>query len=54
MSNNSSKNIKRLSVPQSPVVLAILDGWGDRKENLDDVFSFINYVQENKKDCNTY
>ena len=32
MSNISSKNIKRLSVPQSPVVLAILDGWGYRKE----------------------
>jgi len=28
MSNIRSKNIKRLSVPQSPVVLAILDGWG--------------------------
>ena len=32
MSNISSKNIKRLSVSQSPVVLAILDGWGYRKE----------------------
>ena len=32
MSNISSKNIKRLSVPQSPVVLAILDGWGHRDE----------------------
>jgi len=32
MSKISSKNIKRLSVPQSPVVLAILDGWGYRKE----------------------
>ena len=32
MSNISSKNIDRLSVPQSPVVLAILDGWGHRKE----------------------
>ena len=32
MSKISSKNIKRFSVPQSPVVLAILDGWGYRKE----------------------
>jgi len=31
----SSKNIKRLSLPQSPVVLAILDGWGYRKEKSD-------------------
>jgi len=35
MSKISSKNIKRLSVPQSPVVLAILDGWGYRKEQSD-------------------
>ncbi len=35
MSKISSKNIKRLSVPQSPVVLAILDGWGYRKEKTD-------------------
>ena len=35
MSKISSKNIKRLSVPQSPVVLAILDGWGYRKEKSD-------------------
>ena len=32
MSKISSKNIKSLSVPQSPVVLAILDGWGYRQE----------------------
>ena len=32
MSKISSKNIKRLSVPQSPVVLAILDGWGHRED----------------------
>ena len=32
MSKMSSKNINRLSVPQSPVVLAILDGWGYRDE----------------------
>ncbi len=35
MSMISSKNIKSLSVPQSPVVLAILDGWGYRKEKSD-------------------
>jgi len=35
MSKNSSKNINNLSVPQSPVVLAILDGWGYRKEKSD-------------------
>ena len=35
MSKISSKNIKSLSVPQSPVVLAILDGWGYRKEKSD-------------------
>ncbi len=28
----SSKNINKLSPPQSPVVLAILDGWGYREE----------------------
>ena len=35
MSKTSSKNINRLNVPQSPVVLAILDGWGYR-ENITD------------------
>ena len=35
MSKISSKNINRLSVPQSPVVLAILDGWGYRTEKSD-------------------
>ena len=35
MSKISSKNINRLSVPQSPVVLAILDGWGYREEKSD-------------------
>ena len=28
----SSKNINKLNVPQSPVVLAILDGWGHRED----------------------
>ena len=32
MSKISSKNINRLSAPQSPVVLAILDGWGYRED----------------------
>ena len=32
MSKISSKNINELNVPQSPVVLAILDGWGHREE----------------------
>ena len=32
MSKISSKNINRLSTPQSPVVLAILDGWGHRED----------------------
>ncbi len=35
MPMNSSKNINRLSVPQSPVVLAILDGWGYREDITD-------------------
>jgi 2,3-bisphosphoglycerate-independent phosphoglycerate mutase len=35
MSKISSKNINKLNVRQSPVVLAILDGWGHR-ENIDD------------------
>ncbi len=33
MSKISSKNINRLSVRQSPVVLAILDGWGHREDS---------------------
>jgi 2,3-bisphosphoglycerate-independent phosphoglycerate mutase len=32
MSKISSKNINSLNVPQSPVVLAILDGWGYRED----------------------
>ncbi len=42
MSKISSKNIKRLSVPQSPVVLAILDGWGYRQENSDNAIKSAN------------
>jgi len=35
MSKISSKNINKLNVPQSPVVLAILDGWGYREDKSD-------------------
>ena len=39
MSKISSKNIKSFSVPQSPVVLAILDGWGYREEKSDNAIN---------------
>ncbi len=42
MSKISTKNIKKLSVPQSPVVLAILDGWGHRKEISDNAIKRAN------------
>ena len=42
MSNNGRKNIKNLSVPESPVVLAILDGWGHREEKLDNAIKSAN------------
>ena len=42
MSKISSKNIKRLSVPQSPVVLAILDGWGYRDDISDNAIKSAN------------
>ena len=42
MSKTSSKNIKSLSVPESPVVLAILDGWGHREEELDNAIKTAN------------
>ena len=42
MSKISSKNIKRLSVPQSPVVLAILDGWGYREDISDNAIKSAN------------
>ena len=35
MSKISRKSISKLSVPQSPVVLAILDGWGYREDKSD-------------------
>ena len=42
MSKISSKNINRLSVPQSPVVLAILDGWGYREDISDNAIKSAN------------
>ena len=35
MSKNRSNNINTKKGPESPVVLAILDGWGHREETLD-------------------
>ena len=42
MKKISSKNISRLNVPQSPVVLAILDGWGYRDEISDNAIKTAN------------
>ena len=42
MSNISHKNINKLSVRQSPVVLAILDGWGYREETSDNAIKSAN------------
>ena len=42
MSKISSTNINRLSVPQSPVVLAILDGWGHREDTSDNAIKTAN------------
>ncbi len=42
MSKISSKNIDKSSVPQSPVVLAILDGWGHREELFDNAIKNAN------------
>jgi len=42
MPQMSSKNINKLSVPQSPVVLAILDGWGYREEVTDNAIKVAN------------
>jgi len=42
MSKISSKNINKLNVPQSPVVLAILDGWGYRDELTDNAIKIAN------------
>ncbi len=42
MSNISNKNINKLSTPVSPVVLAILDGWGYREEISDNAIKTAN------------
>ena len=42
MSKFSSKNINKIKVPESPVVLASLDGWGHREENLDNAIKNAN------------
>ena len=42
MSNISRENINRLKVPQSPVVLAILDGWGYREDLSDNAIKSAN------------
>ena len=42
MSKISSKNINKLNVPQSPVVLAILDGWGSREDFSDNAIKNAN------------
>ena len=42
MSKISSKNINRLNLPQSPVVLAILDGWGHRDEKSNNAIKSAN------------
>ena len=42
MSKISSKNINKIKVPESPVVLAILDGWGHREETLDNAIKQAN------------
>ena len=42
MSKNRGKNINRESIQESPVVLAILDGWGYREEVLDNAIKNAN------------
>ena len=42
MSKISSKNINKLGTPESPVVLAILDGWGYREEISDNAIKTAN------------
>ncbi len=42
MSKISSKRIKSFNVTESPVVLAILDGWGHREEKLDNAIKSAN------------
>ena len=42
MSKITSKNINKIKVAESPVVLAILDGWGHREETLDNAIKNAN------------
>ena len=42
MSKFRSKNINKLTVPQSPVVLALLDGWGYREDTSDNAIKSAN------------
>ena len=42
MKKISRKNIKNLGVPESPVVLAILDGWGHSDQKLDNAIKVAN------------
>ena len=42
MSNFRSKNINKLSAPQSPVVLTILDGWGHREDTSENAIKIAN------------
>ena len=42
MSKISSKIINKIKPPESPVVLAILDGWGHREEDLDNAIKKAN------------
>ena len=42
MSKVSSKNINKMKVPETPVVLAILDGWGNREETSDNAIKKAN------------
>ena len=38
----SRNNINKVKVPESPVVLAILDGWGHREETIDNAIKKAN------------
>ena len=42
MTKISRKNINNYSAPKSPVVLAILDGWGNREEKKDNAIKNAN------------
>jgi len=42
MSKISSKNINKVKISESPVVLAILDGWGHREETIDNAIKKAN------------